>query len=323
MTEPQTHASEHVPTRAGAPPFGRLYKTGGRRLWLHRSGSGGPAVVFLPGASAVGLDYLNIHDQTAKLTTSVLYDRGGTGWSDQAALPRTAAGVATELRDLLTAAAVPGPYLLVAHSLGGAYARRFAQLFPAEVAGVLYLDAFYEDTDAYMPERLHLARLRQPDPGRLQLRLVRPFMRSMYSRMFTGWPEPIRQHLIDRHLSPEWWQAGVRERSSLPELADELRHGGDLPDVPLIALTPLGIDPGLRLLMSGHALREMTDGKLRLYAALAASVSRGEHRVLENARHSTITTDHPDAVMQAIRDLLHEVSNQKDSSRQAPPVSRD
>jgi hypothetical protein len=36
-------------------------------------------------------------------------------------------------------------------------------------------------------------------------------------------------------------------------------------------------------------------------------VTRGEQRVLADARHSTITTDHPDAVMQAIRDLLDEV----------------
>jgi hypothetical protein len=63
--------------------------------------------------------------------------------------------------------------------------------------------------------------------------------------------------------------------------------------VPLIALTPLGIDPGMRLLMSSKALREMTDGKRRLYAALAGSVTRGERRVLEDARHSTITTRPP------------------------------
>jgi hypothetical protein len=36
-------------------------------------------------------------------------------------------------------------------------------------------------------------------------------------------------------------------------------------------------------------------------------VTRGEQRVLADARHSTITTDHPDAVMQAIHDLLDEV----------------
>lgn len=60
---------------------------------------------------------------------------------------------------------MPGPYLLVAHSLGGAYARRFAQLLPDQVVGVLYLDSFYELTDDYMPERLHLAKVRQPDPA--------------------------------------------------------------------------------------------------------------------------------------------------------------
>ncbi len=304
MTQHQEQRSEHEVAASSAPPMGRLYDVGGRRLMLHRSGSGGPAVAFLAGASAVGLDYLNIHDQTSAFTTSVLYDRGGTGWSDQAELPRTAAEVATELRDLLRAASVPGPYLLVAHSLGGAYARRFAQLFPGEVAGLLCLDAFYEDTDAYMPERLHLARLRLPEPGRLQLRLMRPFMRRMYKHMFADWPEPIREMLIERHLSPEWWQAGVRERSNMPGLADELQHGGDVPDVPLISLTALGIDPGMRLLVSPKALREMTDGKRRLYAALAGSVSRGENRVLEDARHSTITIDRADAVIQAIRDLL-------------------
>jgi pimeloyl-ACP methyl ester carboxylesterase len=307
MTEHQTHASMPEPASAIAPPLGRLYEVNGRRLWLHRSGSGGPAVVFLPGASAVGLDYLNVHDEAAKLTTSVLYDRGGTGWSDPAELPRTAAEVATELRDLLRAAEVPGPYVLVAHSLGGAYARRFAQLFGDQVAGVLYLDSFYELTDDYMPERLHLAKVRLPDPGPLQLALMRPFMRRMYRQMFASWPEPVRGQLIDRHMSPQWWQAGVRERSNMPQLAGELRGGGNLPDTPLIAITSLGIDPGMRLLMSGKTLREMNEAKLRLYTALAGSVTQGENRVLHDARHSTITNDHPGVIVQAIRDLLGEI----------------
>ncbi len=301
MTQHQAQPTDHA---TGLPPVGEYYQVDGRRLWLHRCGSGGPAVVFLPGASAVGLDYLNVHEQVGGFSTSVLYDRGGTGWSGPATLPRTATEVAAELRDLLHAAEVRGPCLFVAHSLGGAYARRFAQLFPAEVAAVLYLDAFYEETDAYMPERLHLAQLRQPDPGPFQLRLMRPLMRHMYQRMFAGWPEPVRQQLIDRHLSPRWWRAGVRERSNMPELASELQHGGDLPDVPVIVVTPSGIDPGMRLLMSPKALREEADGKRKRNAALAGSVTHGEHRVVENARHSTIITDRPDAVIQAIRDLL-------------------
>ena len=300
----QAQGNQHWATAVGAPRVGQLYDVGGRRLWLHRSGSGGPAVVFLAGASAVGLDYLNIHDRISEFTTSVLYDRGGTGWSDPAPLPRTAAEVATELWALLRAAAVPGPYLLVAHSLGGAYARRFAQLFPDQVAGLLLLESFYEDWDSYLPERLQLAHSRQLEPGRLQLRLIRPLARRLYRQMFASWPEPVRQVLIERHLSEEWWLTGVRERSNMPELAGELRHGGDVPDVPLIAVTALATDPGQAMLMSRKTLRELTGAKLRMYAALAGSVTRGEHRPLEGARHSQLTTDRPNAVVQAVRDLL-------------------
>ena len=35
---------------------------------LHRSGTGGPAVVFLPGNGMVGLDYPNVHDETCGFT---------------------------------------------------------------------------------------------------------------------------------------------------------------------------------------------------------------------------------------------------------------
>jgi len=41
--------------------------------------------------------------------------------------------------------------------------------------------------------------------------------------------------------------------------------------------------------------------------AIANSVPHGEHRVLENAAHATFHIDCPDAVVQAIRDVLDRV----------------
>jgi hypothetical protein len=38
---------------------------------------------------------------------------------------------------------------------------------------------------------------------------------------------------------------------------------------------------------------------------LAESVPRGEYRELEDAGHSAMHTDRPDAVVQAIRDLVN------------------
>ncbi|MGO9462553.1 MAG: alpha/beta fold hydrolase [Isosphaeraceae bacterium] len=113
----------------------------------------------MPGAGLIGLHYWNIHDQVSHFTTSVLYDRAGTGWSDYVDLPRSAAEVTDELRSLLHVALVPAPYLLVGHSLGGFYVRRYAQRFPDEVAGLLFLDPAHEDYPAHAPTQTRLGTL--------------------------------------------------------------------------------------------------------------------------------------------------------------------
>ena len=289
----------------GAPPIGRLYNVEGRQLLLHQSGTGGPAVVFAPGAGCMGLDYLNIHDQVSQFTTSVLYDRAGTGWSDQVDLPRSATEVADELRSLLNAAGVPAPYLLVGHSLGGIYTRRYAQRFPDEMAGLLFLEPAHEDFPAIMPKQTLLGKLRQVFALVRVLVHLKRFYRGLFERMFAEWPDSIRERLIECHL--RLWRVGLREVKNQNELYDEVRRGGDMPDVPLLVLTAMGIDQFQTAFMPESYLREMNDGKLTLYRALAESVPRGENRVLENAGHVTIHTDRPDAVVQAIQDLLDRV----------------
>ena len=47
----------------------------------------------------------------------------------------------TELHDLLAAADVPGPYVLVGHSLGGAFDLLYARTYPDEVAALVVVDS--------------------------------------------------------------------------------------------------------------------------------------------------------------------------------------
>ena len=297
-------------TTEGAPPLGRCYDVAGRRLLLHRSGSGSPAVVFLAGGGAVGLDYLNVQERAARLTTSAVYDRAGTGWSDRVELPRSSAEVTSELRELLRTAGVPAPYLLVGHSLGGFYARHYAHRFPGEVAGLVLLDPAHEDYDSYMPEELvEIWRAWDPDqalPDELPGELIQLY-RGLFAAEMADWPEEIREPLIERHVSREWVGTGRQEAKNLSQLNDELRRTGQMPDVPLIILTAMGIDPFKQAVSGGTPealLREELEGKRRLYEALAGSVSRGENRLVEGVGHVTLHLRRPDAVQQAIRDLL-------------------
>ncbi|GAB3960787.1 alpha/beta hydrolase [Actinoallomurus acanthiterrae] len=286
------------------PPMGRLYDVGDRRLMLHRSGTGGPAVIFLPGAGLVGLDYVNTHDRVAELTTSVLYDRAGTGWSDPADLPRTAAAVTDELHALLPAAEVPAPYVLVGHSLGGAYARHYAQRFPGEVAGLLLLDPTHEDflvrAPKQVPEMLEKMKSQDlPEPTEEQIQRSR----EPLARHFAAWPDSVRDALVEHHLTA-WRTAWNEDKNLYTEVADELRHAPALPDVPLIVLTAMGHDPTQAHLWPGDLLREINEMKRTIHAELVASVPHGEHRVLDDAGHGWMHEERSDAVLGAIADLL-------------------
>lgn len=297
-----TIAAKPAAPNAATPLIGRLYEVGGRRLALHREGEGGPSVVVLPGAGLIGLDFLNIHEQVRGFATSVLYDRGGTGWSDPLRLPRSAADAATELRDLLRAADVPRPYILVAHSLGGAYARRFSQLYAGEVAGVVYLDPAHEGYAA-MPPRPFFEQLRMGLAALPALLNARRFYRPLFSSMYRTWPDGLRDTLVEYHL--RHWRRTLQEAANLnSEVLPEIAAGGAAPGQPTIVLTSMGIDPFMAPFMSEATLRELNVQKAAFYAAFSALAPRGENRLLPDAGHSTLHTDRPDAVVQAIRDLI-------------------
>ncbi|MEU5212858.1 alpha/beta hydrolase [Streptomyces sp. NPDC020742] len=295
------------------PPLGRLHDIGGgRHLMLHRSGTGGPPAVFLAGAGMMSLDYLNIHSRVAELTTSVLYDRGGNGWSHPAELPRTADEVTDELRGLLAAADVPGPRLLIGHSLGGAYARHYARRFPDEVAGLLLLDPFHEDLVirgprqarerlAEMLDQMRSQESAEPTPEQLER------SRAQLVQHFAAWPEPVREPLAARHLAT--WRAASRENQNLyDEVAAEFRHAPATPDVPLIVLTALGHDATQAHLWPAELLREISEVKRALHAEVAAESSRGEQRVLDDAGHGWLHEERADAVIEAVNDLMSRVS---------------
>ncbi|SEQ47567.1 Pimeloyl-ACP methyl ester carboxylesterase [Virgibacillus subterraneus] len=302
----------------GDAPIGRFYNVEERHLLLDHAGTGSPAVVFLPAAGMVGLDYLNIHNQISQRTTSMIYDRAGTGWSDQVKLPRSALEVTDELRSLLYTAGVPAPYLFVGHSLGGIYARRYAQRFPDEVAGMLLLEPPHED---FLPHTPKLKKRYLPQQSFAIVRTLLTYKRSfrgLFDQMFATWPDSIREPLIDYHLRT--LSKTITEKKNLnSELYNEVRKGGDMPDIPLIVYTAMGVDPFTTQITSKSFLRETTDPfnnvKNTIYTKLANSVPRGEHRILENAGHATIHTDCPDEVVKAIWDLLdlsktHEKSSQ-------------
>jgi pimeloyl-ACP methyl ester carboxylesterase len=254
----------------------------------------------------MGLDYLRSHQQVAEFTASVIYDRAGTGWSEDVDLPRTPDDVTDELHDLLKLIGGQPPYILVGHSLGGAYVHRYAQRFPDQIAALLQIEPAHPDWDTFMPEHLKLAANQISELAIPEFsEELRAFGRSQLSGgMFEAFPSEIRETLIDKHTGPERLLVGIKEGLNVLAIMDELQVGGPLPDVPLIVLSGTAITPEQTAFQSEDSLRQQIAGSQRLFDAIAAAAPQGEHRSLPDASHVSLPMTRPDAVADAVKDLL-------------------
>ena len=142
----------------GGPPYearGRLVDVAGRSVYLDCRGEGSPTVIFEAGLGGSADGWGVIFDRLTTITRTCVWDRPGLGRS-------TARGVHTGVetaRDLdggLAAAGERGPYVVVAHSFGGVYARLFAATSD-DVAALVMLDTYDPDLGMEDDPTLHQA----------------------------------------------------------------------------------------------------------------------------------------------------------------------
>jgi pimeloyl-ACP methyl ester carboxylesterase len=127
-------------------PPGRLVSVNGRMVHLLEAGKGPPTLVIVPALGGGVLSWERFQRDLAPAMRVVVYDRAGIGWSDPAGRGRrTCDDRAEEIRGLLDAARIEPPYVLVGHSVGGIYARRFAVRYPDGVAGMVLVDSSHEN----------------------------------------------------------------------------------------------------------------------------------------------------------------------------------
>lgn len=143
-----------APSSTAMADDGHLIDVGdGRRMYLECHGEGGPTVVFESGWPNDGTVWTQpgILQEVSGFTRACIYDRPGTAYndhfsrSDAAPQPRTAADVVSDLHTMLQRSGEPGPYVFVAHSIGGLFVRLYATTYPDDVAGLVLVDVSHED----------------------------------------------------------------------------------------------------------------------------------------------------------------------------------
>jgi len=117
---------------------------GGRTVYLDCRGAGTPTVILEAGAGGGAAGWGPFFDEAAGISRVCAWDRPGIGRSPSRGV-HSGADAARDLHAALAAAGEVGPFVVVAHSLGGMYARLFASTEPGSVAAFLMLDIYEPD----------------------------------------------------------------------------------------------------------------------------------------------------------------------------------
>jgi pimeloyl-ACP methyl ester carboxylesterase len=286
---------------------------GGRRINLRCSGNGTPAVILMAGASSWSPVWYKTQPEIAKRTRVCAFDRASFGFSDHAPQPPILPDTVRDLHAALEAANVPGPHVLVGHSLGGLEARLFAQQWPQQVAGMVLLDTSpageflievklpgYDEAEGierYTSRMLKCALLAAHGP----LEPTHPeYAHCSIGPLPEGTPAALRK-IWPSFFTADYAIARVSLLSSLwthrYDSVDHLRLG----DKPLVVLSA---DVGRGWTgPQGTFWRNYRKQWFAQHEALAHLSSRGVHRVIEHSGHE-IQLDKPQAVIDAVDEVL-------------------
>jgi pimeloyl-ACP methyl ester carboxylesterase len=241
-----------------------------------------------------------VQPEAAKTTRVCTYDRAGMGYSEAGPLPRTAEQFAKELHTLLQHADIPGPYVLVGHSMGGAPVRVFAHTYAAEVAGVVLIESMNpEAVGAPAPATT----ARPPDLGAVSI--INKFLTNLLTlparvglvRFVTG-PvaglSPDDANAYTAHsVTVRSLQAAIDEGRGMQESLAQARRVTTLGSVPLIVLS--------------RGLREGSAGEdekwQREQSALLLLSSHSQQVFAEKSGHN-IQFDQPAAAVGAIVQMV-------------------
>jgi pimeloyl-ACP methyl ester carboxylesterase len=295
--------------------LGRWVEIGrGHRLYLLEKGEGEPTVLFEAGIAATNLNWFHIQETVSSFTGTASYDRSGLGWSSPCRTARTPGNIAVELHAMLQCARIKPPYILVGHSFGGLVMRRYALMYPEDVAGIVLLDPMRcEEWPPLNPAKqaavdlgsrlsryaillahLGLVRLAVTSllcrSGRISGRLASAAGaggRHVLGRVTEEVGKMPREvwPIVAAHWSRPGYYAGMCSHvEAVPDTVREMHAAGPIRDIPVLVLTPGKSTP-----LSQERLGSIGDNVQQVIAADSAH---------------WIHLDEPDLVIDSISEMV-------------------
>ena len=276
------------------PPPGQLVDVGGYRLHIHCTGTGSPTVVIEAGLGDWSTSWgAQVQPEVAKTTRVCTYDRAGMGWSEAGPLPRDAAQFAKELHTLLQNANIPGPYVMVGHSLGGFGVRLFVHEYASEIAGVVLIESMNLKPFTQLPTEVQSQSESRSQPFSLQAALAHFGVIRLLVKVPGIAPSipPNAEAYYPLYIRPQSFQTTTNESQGIPASGAQASAVKTFGDLPLIVLT---------------AKLNSNSDWLERQAELLQLSSNSQQLFAENSGHN-IQAEEPDAAVAAILQMVQQI----------------
>lgn len=187
-------------------------------------------------------DWAWVQDALAAGGRVCSYDRAGYGWSDAVTPPRLGMQAVDDLRTALVAAGEAPPWLLAGHSMGGLLVGMHARAYPADVAGLAFIDAVGRDyvaqfpPDRYARFRAGLDRLLTLSDTLAPLGVLR-LADQPASLVVRRLPEAQRASAVDWSFSARHYRTLHDENAGFDAVLEQARALPPLPRVPTVVLS--------------------------------------------------------------------------------------
>ena len=260
-------------TSAHANEPADMISVAGHQVNMVKLGAGPYTVIFESGFGTDLTAWRNVAPAVAKSAQVVAYSRAGLGKSQPRPGERTIRANTSDLEQMIAAAQLRPPFILVGHSYGGFLIRDFAARNPAQVAGMVFVDASDERIET-------------------ELRKIDPVRTAQDAKLSEGYTPP-------KYKAELKYVQAILDSGKLP-------GAGPLPDVPVAVLTSSKKHEAPEFFL--HSPEGMKTWR-SLHESFFRQFSTGIHTVTANAGHN-IHMEQPQLVIAAIEQVIAMAADQ-------------
>ena len=294
--------------RAIARVPGKLYDIGGYPMHLYCTGEGSPTIVLSSGLGDDFTSWARVQPALSRQTRVCSYDRAGFGWSESRPGVQDANAIASQLHQLIGAASIQKPFVLVGHSISGIYLRSYATHYPGDLAGLVFVDGATPLQDDRVPKEL----VKIQEDQRREM----PWQKLL---MTLGWYR-LQGECTSIPPGFEAYSAWIKADSCIPSQMDAIEneldaerasgeetiHAGPFGDLPILILSR---DPTVLPSNWPASVAKANSVVWNQMQEESKALSKQSRRIIAKGSDHYIQNDRPDLVIREITAFVAMIRN--------------